>query len=124
MATIKQDIADALLALRTQIRWKPGKDADHLAKRKRRGHLPAGANLNDYNDIIIAVLSDGESLVYRYDVANDTYGVVWGAYGGQEWLVIFGLNAVMETAFPNKAPQRYIARRAMTFLGQIEDVLP
>lgn len=124
MATIKQDIATAILALRTQVRWKPGKDIDHLAKRKRRGHLPAQANLNDYNNVIIAVLSDEQSKVYRYDVAGNTYGTVWGTYEGQDWLIIFGLNEIMETAFPSKAPQRYITRRAMIFLGKMEDVLP
>jgi hypothetical protein len=124
MATTEHDIAAAILSLRTQVRWKPGKDADHLAKRKQRGHLPLDAKIDDYNEIIITVLSDDESKVYRYDVAGDTYGVVWGTCERQEWLIIFGLDGVMETAFPSKAPQRYITRRAMVFLGKVEDILP
>ncbi len=78
--------------------------------------------MKDYEALIVAVLSDDNSKVYRYDVADEIYGVVWGTHRSQEWLVIFGLNGVMETAFPNKAPQRYIARRAMTLLGKIEDI--
>lgn len=124
MTTVERDIAAAILALRTQVRWKPGKDVDHLTKRKRRGHLPPDADMDDYNDITVAVLSDGESKIYRYDVTGETYGVVWGTCEGQEWLIIFGLDGVMETAFPSKAPQRYIARRAMVFLGKMEDILP
>ncbi len=42
----------AILALRSRVRWKPGKDLSHLKKRIRLGHLSASATIDDYNQIV------------------------------------------------------------------------
>lgn len=117
------DIATAIRALRAQVRWKAGKDVRHLEKRKRRGHLPIDFTAEQYNDLIIAILSNGQNMVYRYQVAGTTYGVVCGTHGGEEWLVIFSLDGVMETAFPPRSAEQYVKRHGFVLLGRVEEVL-
>ena len=117
------DIATAIRSLRARIQWKVGKDARHLEKRKQRGHLPAEFTAEQYNNLITAILSDDQNLVYSYQVAGTMYGVVRGTYEGQEWLVIFGLDGVMETAFPPKRPEQYVTRHGFVFLGKAKEVL-
>ena len=120
---IQQQIASAIRALRAAIRWKPGKGEQHLAKRKRRGHLSSDATLAYYHGIIAAILDNDSSRVYRYDFAEGVYGVVRGTSGTQEWVVIFGIDGIMETAFPPKEPDEYVSRRKFELLGVIEEVL-
>jgi len=74
--TSSADIAAAIRSLRARVQWKPGKGIRHLEKRKRRGHLLPESTLEDYNNLIIAILSDDQGLVYRCDVAGATYGAV------------------------------------------------
>jgi len=115
-------IVAAIQALRSQIRWKAGADARHLDKRKRRGHLPPEYTLADYANLIRAILNNDENVVYRYDVADTTYGAVGGVYEGQDWLVIFGLDGIMETAFPPKKLERYLTRRGFVRLGMMREL--
>lgn len=121
--TSSADIVAAIRSLRARVEWKPGRGIRHLEKRKRRGQLLPESTLEDYHDLIVAVLSDNQSLIYRYDVAGETYGAVRGVHKTQVWIVIFSLDGVMETAFPPKRPERYIARRNFTLLGRIGGVL-
>jgi hypothetical protein len=44
-------IADAIRRLREGVRWRPGKNAQHLAKRIELGNLPVGTTLAEYEAI-------------------------------------------------------------------------
>ena len=117
------DIAIATRALRVRVRWKPGKDVRRLEKRKRCGHLPPEFSLAQYNRLIATILLSDESLVYLYQVAGVRYGAVRSTYEGREWLVIFGLDGVMETAFPPRKIEQYIKRHNFLLRGEIGEVL-
>ena len=60
-------ITEAIRRLRERVRWRPGKNSQHLAKRIELGHLPVGTTLAEYEAIIICVLrtSTAEVFVYR-----------------------------------------------------------
>ena len=124
---MQDDIDDAIVSaiqvLRGQLKWKPGSDVRHLAKRKRMEHLPPDATLADYTDLILGVLAAPVSKVYCYDHESTRYGVVVGMYGDRDWLVIFTLQGVLETAFPPGNAQRYIDRRQMRLLGTMEELV-
>ena len=60
--------ADAIRLVRAQIRWKPGKDVEHLEKRIDLGHLPPGTTLDVYEAIIAAIVQDPLSKVYLYSL--------------------------------------------------------
>ena len=120
---LRLSIAIAIRELRAEIRWKPGKAEQHLAKRVRRGHLIAGSSLVDYEQIIKAIISNNASQVYRYDFGGTNYGVARGTFAEREWIVIFATDGILETAFPPKEPGEYIARRGFELLGTVEEVL-
>jgi hypothetical protein len=62
-------LTEAICRLRERVRWRPGKDTQHLAKRIELGHLPVGTTLAEYEAIIIRVIrtSRAEVFVYRWE---------------------------------------------------------
>jgi hypothetical protein len=114
-------IAQALRQVRVEIRWKPGKAREHLSKRKDRGHLLPQATLDEYEAIIHSVVRYPRALVYVYRYAATDYPTVVALYEGQIWLVMFGLDGIMETAFPPDEPDTYFDRDPRYILvGSIE----
>jgi len=116
-------VRHALLAIQAQVRWKPGKDIQHLEKRQRMGHLPSHYSLDDYNNLIRVIVRNGQNLVYWYEFAGERYYAVRGTSGGKEWLVIFSRKGIMETAFVPEEMDQYLARRGFVLVGRIEEVL-
>ena len=110
MAVSLPAIAQALRQVQAQIRWKPGKAHKHLSKRKDQGHLPPQATLAEYEAIIQAVVRHPEALIYVYRYGSTDYPTVVASCEGQIWLVMFGLDGVMETAFPPGEPDTYFDR--------------
>jgi hypothetical protein len=117
-------IVQALRQAQTRIRWKPGKAYAHLNKRKNRGHLLQQAKLADYETIIKAVLQHPEAFVYVYRYEAIDYPTVVAPYEGQVWLVMFGLEGIMETAFPPDEPDTYFELDPRYIpLGKIEELM-
>src|SRR2546426_12328628 len=84
----KREAAATLKVLRWRIRWKPGKAAAHLEKRKALGHLPAESSVREYNRLIQALVQEAERQVYLYRFGSERYYAVRGMVGRTEWLVI------------------------------------
>jgi hypothetical protein len=63
-------ITDAVRRLRERVRWRPGKNTQHLAKRIELGHLPVGTTLAEYEAIIIRVISPSTAEVFAYRWGN------------------------------------------------------
>jgi hypothetical protein len=117
------EASSALSALRTELRWKPGKDIQHLEKRKAMGHLPKHSSLEDYNALINELIEDNSNVVYLYEFRTKRYYAVRGSIQGVDWVVIFGKDGIIETTFPPKEIDGYIQRRGFRLLGKIEEVL-
>ncbi|MBM3241480.1 hypothetical protein FJZ31_34800 [Candidatus Poribacteria bacterium] len=49
---IRREAVSAIQSIRQKVVWKPGKDLQHLDKRKSMGHIPQSYTLNDYNQLI------------------------------------------------------------------------
>ena len=62
-------------------------------------------------------------IMYLYDFMGIYYYAVRGFVGGNEWLVIFGRDGLMETAFPPQDMDEYLEHRGFVFLGRIEEIM-
>ena len=116
-------LIDALKGLREKVQWKPGKDIAHLNKRRRMGHLAQDATLAEYVKIVAELVHNGQNVLYLYEVREKHYYAVSGIIYDRIWLVIFGLQGLMETAFPPMDIEDYAERRGFVLLGQIEEVM-
>jgi len=115
-------IGAALRQVRQQVRWRPGKAQAHLAKRVALGHLPVQATLATYEALIQTVVQTPTAVVWVYHWGVDTYPTVVAEVAGVLWLVMCGLDGVMETAFPPEDPATYLAHAPFTCLGTIEEL--
>ncbi|RMF86268.1 MAG: hypothetical protein D6736_15550, partial [Nitrospinota bacterium] len=86
-------------------------------------HLPGEATVDDYNSLIQKVLQEPGSLVYHYPLGTRDYYAVSGKEEGRRWLIIFGGDGIMETAFPPDDLSAYLAKRGFVLLGRIEDFI-
>jgi hypothetical protein len=116
--------AAAVQMVRHHVRWKPGKDVQHLDKRIRRGHLQPGTGLDQYNQLIQKVLTAPESNVYHYPFGQADYFSVTNEIEGKPWLVLISAKGIMETAFPPDDMQDYIVQSKYVFLGKLKELIP
>ena len=119
----KGEAAAAIRALRQQVRWKPGKAAAHLEKRKALGHLSMETTSAEYNRLIQALIEEDGHQVYLYAFGSERYYAVAGNIDGKEWIVIASQAGVIETAFPPYAMEEYLNKRGFVLLGTITEVL-
>jgi hypothetical protein len=115
-------IADAIRRLREGVHWRPGKDAQHLAKRIELGHLPVGTTLAEYEAIIIRVINTSRAAVFVYSWGETLYPTVVAEVDEARWLVMIGLDSIMETAFPPEDPEKYLANLRFQRLGTLEEL--
>ena len=119
----RKEATAALKALRQRIRWKPGKAAAHLEKRKALGHLPAESSVEEYNRLIQTLVREAEHQVYLYRFGSERYYAVKGTAGRTEWLVIATKEGVIETAFPLGDMEDYLRKRGFALIGTIREML-
>lgn len=118
------DILHALQQVQEQIRWKPGKAHEHLNKRRNRGHLLPQTTLTEYEAIIQAVVQHPHAFVYVYRYGILDYPSIVAPYQEQTWLVMFGLDGIMETAFPPDQPDTYfVADPRYTAIGYVKELM-
>ena len=115
-------IADAIRRLREGVRWRPEKDVQHLAKRIELGHLPVGTTLAEYEAIIIRVIRTSTAEVFVYRWGESLYPTVIAEVEGVRWLVMVGLDSIMETAFPPEDTVTYLTNRRFQRLGTLEEL--
>ncbi|NIM14502.1 MAG: hypothetical protein GTO45_20985 [Candidatus Aminicenantes bacterium] len=115
-------MSDAIKGVRAKIRWKPTSAMHHLQKRKSRGHLPPDATLEDYEKIILKVLSDKSAQVYRYWYNRVPYVTVIAVVQNKQWLVMFNYDGIMESCFVLERPQQYLAKPGFEWIGFLREV--
>lgn len=122
-AHLQVQVANAIRLVQEQTRWRPGKDQIHLAKRIRLGHIPPEGSIAEYNAIIQFIVSNKEASVYVYQFGNTYYPTVVATYQTQLWLAMFGMDGIMETAFPPDDPENYFQDTRYRLVGKLEDIL-
>lgn len=115
-------VFQAIRRVREEIIWKPGKANSHLAKRICLGHLSDEATLEQYNAIATSVVSSTDANVYLYVYGERIYPTLVTNVENKIWLVMIGLNGVLETAFPPDDPESYLANSAFVYLGLVKDL--
>jgi hypothetical protein len=116
------DILEAIGKVRKVIIWKPGKADSHLVRRILKGHLPDGATLEQYNTIITFVVNNPDANVYGYLYGGKIYPTLVANVENQLWLVMIGLDGVLETAFPPNDPEGYLSNRGFNNLGSVKEL--
>jgi hypothetical protein len=112
-------ITDASCRLRERVRWRPGKDTQHLAKRIELGELPVGTTLAVYDALFIGAISPSTAEVVVYRWGEPVFPTVVAEVEGVRWLVMGGLDSVMETALPPEDPEAYVANLRFQRLGTL-----
>ncbi len=118
----RRTAAKSIQALAQEVRWKPGKDASHLVKRQKMGHLPAGATVAQYDALIVKLVTQLSHKVYHYPFGTSDYYAVSGKVGSVSWLAIFGTDGTMETAFPPDDLPAYLAKRGFRMIGTVGEI--
>ena len=116
-------IAKAIKSVRLQVHWKPDSAVRHLRKRRRRGHLPPTAKIKDYERIILTVVQEESAQVYRYWYNHVPYVTIVAAVEGQQWLVMFAYDGVLESAFVLERPERYLNKPGFERVGLLSEVV-
>ena len=122
MGAEQSRIAEAIRRLREGVRWRPGKNVQHLSKRIELGHLPVGSTLPEYEAIITRVINTSTAEVFTYRWGETLYPTVVAEVEGIRWLVMLDLDGIMETAFPPEAPEAYLAKLRFQRLGILEEL--
>jgi len=123
MAELRNQVANAIRQVQFKVRWKSGKALQHLKRRIDYGHLPPDATAEEYETIIIAILSDSLADVFVYTWGDASYPTVVAEYSGYRWLVMFSLSGIMETAFPPDDPEEYLSDPRFRRLGNLKELL-
>ena len=119
-----EKIIQAILQAQKKIQWKPQKAEPHLKKRIRLGHLPEDSTIATYEAIIHQILIDPKANVYVYLYGSLLYPTLSSTIQNQIWLVILGMDSILETAFPPTDPKTYLANPAFIYLGILENLQP
>ena len=93
-----------------------------MAKRIALGHLPPEATVADYEALSRRVVQTPTAEVFLYRWEETAYPTVVAEGDGVRWLVMLGLNGVMETAFPPEDAATYLAYPRFTRVGTLEEL--
>jgi len=118
-----QEAKRAISRLRKAVYWKPGKDIQHLKKRKALRHLPQGCQIKDYNKLISELVQGLENEVYLYEFGSQRYYMIKGKIREKEWIVIFSKEGITETAFPPEDVEGYLSKRNTALLGRVGEIV-
>ncbi len=116
-------VVSAIQQVQQQIRWKSGKDLEHLQTRKRHGHLDQNATLAEYQAIIASVVSSEQAQLYVYRWRNELYPTLATEYEYKTWLVMLSISGILETAFPPTNPEEYLADQRFLYYGLLSELL-
>lgn len=101
--------------------WRPDSAKRHLAKRIRSGHLPEEATIQDYEALIRNIVLQPQCRIYAYTHHTQAiYAVGVNVWTGVEWLVMVGMDGVMETAFEIDS-EDYLSKLSYVYLGIMGD---
>jgi hypothetical protein len=117
-----QKIIQAISLIQKNIQWKPQKAEPHLQKRIRLGHLPENATLETYEIIIATIVANPDSQVYIYRYQQLIYPTITLSLNNTLWLVMIGLDGILETAFPPSNPQQYLSNPAFIYIGNLKEL--
>ncbi len=79
--------------------------------------------MDDYSRFIHTLLTGGNNLVYHYPFGVRDYYAVSGYMRDTGWLVVFGSDGVLETAFPPDDLTGYVAKHGFELLGSMEELI-
>jgi hypothetical protein len=120
---LQREIVTAINFVKESVKWRSNKHWLHLEKRVRLNHLPVTTTPADYNHIIQFIVQDENATVYLFRFDNTNYPVVVTTYEDKVWLAMFGMDGIMETAFPPDRPDDYFQDSRYQLIGKLKDII-
>lgn len=120
------EIAKAIYMVEAHLIWKPDSAERHLRRRINRGHLPATATLVDYENIIRTIIFHELAQIYIYWHSTPDqrvpYIAVVDIVNGETWLVMFGLDGTLESAYLVERPHYYLSEPEFEWVCKLGDI--
>jgi len=82
-----------------------------------------GAAMLEYEVMIDQVITDSKAEVYIYVHEFTIYPTITSIIKEKLWLVMIGLDGILETAFPPENPKNYLSNPNFIYIGILEDLL-
>ena len=120
---LKHSVVEAIQRIRFKILWRPGKDIRHLSKRILFGHLASETTLAEYEVIISTIVYDNQAELYLFRYGDTFYPTIVSTVQDRIWLVMIGLDGIMQTAFPPSEPDTYLSDPAYLYVSVLEELL-
>jgi len=120
----RNELAAAILLVRTRLIWKPDSAERHVKQRIRRGHLPTTATLAEYEDIIQTVIHSQKAHVYIFWYNGIPYVSIIDDVNDKHWLVMFALNGLLESAYIVERPELYLNKAEFEYIDLLSKVTP
>jgi hypothetical protein len=86
------------------------------------GHVPAQTTIATYEAVIRTVVQTPSAVAWLYRWGAVGYPTVVCEIAGVLWLVMLGIDGVMETAFPPEDPAAYLAAPRFRRVGTVEEL--
>lgn len=120
---IKKTIIQLLQLYKIQgPQWKPGKDLLHLTKRIQRRDVAVDFTLQDYNKLIVKIITDKKSDLHIYHLQS--FQQNYFVFSANNWIVIMGEDFIMETCMKTTSSERYLSlEKGYTYIGTVKEVL-
>lgn len=82
--------------------------------------MPDETTLEQYNAIVTFVVNNSNANVYIYVYGETIYPTLVANVENIIWLVMIGLDGVLETAFP--PDEGYLAKSEFVYLGSVKEL--
>ena len=79
--------------------------------------------LDDYERMVWTVLQDPQARVYLYRYRDTPYVAVVAVVEQRQWLVMFAMDGVMESAYVVERPEHYLSHPAFERIGSLSEVM-
>jgi hypothetical protein len=92
------------------------------SKKNSPWSFPENATLDTYKIIIATIVTNSDSQVYIYRYQQLIYPTITLSLNNTLWLVMIGLDGILETAFPPSNPQQYLSNPAFIYIGNLKEL--
>ncbi len=120
------EIVKAIHIVQDHLIWKPDSAERHLRRRINRGHLPETTTLVDYERIIRTIIFHELAQIYIYWHSTSDqqvpYVAVVDIVHGETWLVMFGLDGTLESAYLVERPHYYLSEPEFEWVCKLGDI--
>ncbi|TWT13144.1 hypothetical protein [Planomicrobium sp. CPCC 101079] len=93
-----------------------------MKKRISRRDVPVDFLLQDYNELIVEIVTNVENNIHFYRLYS--FHQSYFAFSSDHWIVIIGEDGLMETAMKTSSTERYLSEeKGYIYIGTVKEVI-